>query len=101
MSVKQFVDDSIANNKVVIFSKSWCQYCNSVKELFTTHFEDVKYHVIELDKRDDGNSIQEYLREKTGQRTVPNVFVNQKHIGGSDKTGALFDSGELAKRIAE
>lgn len=35
---------------------------------------------------DDGPSIQQVLVELTNQRTVPNVFVNGKHIGGCDAT---------------
>jgi hypothetical protein len=32
----------------------------------------------------DGSEIQDALKEWTGQRTVPNVFINGKHIGGCD-----------------
>lgn len=34
----------------------------------------------------DGPSIQQVLAELTNQRTVPNVFVNGKHVGGCDAT---------------
>jgi len=100
-SVKQFVEDSIANNKVTIFSKSYCPYCIRVKGLFSDNFPDVKAHVIELDQRQDGGPIQQYLQEKTGQRTVPNVFINNQHIGGNDDTTKIFQSGRLAQLIAE
>jgi len=32
---------------------------------------------------DDGDSIQDALRQITGQRTVPNIFINKQHIGGN------------------
>jgi len=32
--------------------------------------------ICRLDERDDGSAIQEYLAEKTGQRTVPNIFIS-------------------------
>jgi len=99
MSVKKFVDDCIAENKVIIFSKTWCPYCKRVKALFSTNFPDIKPVVVELDERDDGNPIQEYLNEKTGQRSVPNVFVNKKHVGGCDDTTKSFETGELGKLI--
>lgn len=35
---------------------------------------------------DEGQNIQEVLLEMTGQRTVPNVFVNGTHVGGCDQT---------------
>ncbi|KAF8971895.1 thioredoxin-like protein [Flammula alnicola] len=99
MSVKQFVEDSIANEKIAIFSKTWCPYCKRVKSLFATEFPDVKATIYELDELDDGSAIQEYLYQKTGQRTVPSVFVNKQHIGGNDDTQAFFKSGQLTKLI--
>lgn len=35
---------------------------------------------------EDGTNYQDLLHEMTGQKTVPNVFINQKHIGGCDNT---------------
>ena len=33
-----------------------------------------------LDERDDGEALQNYLLEKTGQKTVPNVFISAYHV---------------------
>lgn len=44
---------------------------------------------------------QQYLLEKTGQRTVPNVFIRKQHIGGSDKLHQLDAQGELDKLLAK
>lgn len=54
----------------------------------------------ELDLMDEegdswGSQVQNYLASKTGQRTVPNVFIGGKHIGGSDAVFALNEKGEL------
>jgi glutaredoxin 3 len=38
---------------------------------------------VELDQENDGADIQRALQELTGQRTVPNIFINKKHIGGN------------------
>ena len=35
---------------------------------------------------DEGTNYQELLVEMTGQKTVPNVFINKTHVGGWDKT---------------
>ncbi len=48
---------------------------------------------------DEGADIQAQLLANTGQRTVPNVFVNGQHIGGCDKTLAAIKSGELQKML--
>ena len=50
---------------------------------------------------DNGPQIQDILQEITGQRTVPNVFVNGQHVGGCDKTIAAFSNGTLARMIVE
>ncbi|WOL10065.1 monothiol glutaredoxin-S6 [Canna indica] len=43
-----------------------------------------KPFVVELDLRDDGGEIQDVLLDLVGRRTVPQVFINSQHIGGSD-----------------
>jgi len=49
---------------------------------------------------EDGDQIQYELLEFVGRRTVPQVFVNGKHIGGSDDLGAALESGQLQKLLA-
>ncbi|KAJ7163905.1 glutaredoxin [Mycena crocata] len=100
MSVQEFVEKSIDSNKITIFSKTWCPYCAKAKALFNAEFPEETPYVIELDERDDGDAIQDYLATKTGQRSVPNVFVNQKQVGGNDKTQAAFQSGELKRLVS-
>ncbi|KAJ7198874.1 thioredoxin-like protein, partial [Mycena pura] len=69
------IQATINDNKIAIFSKSWCPYCKRAKALFAAEFPDEKTAVIELDERDDGPEIQNYLRSLTEQGTVPNIFV--------------------------
>ncbi|KAF8902196.1 thioredoxin-like protein [Gymnopilus junonius] len=99
MSVKQLVEDAITSNKITIFSKTWCPYSKKAKALLTSEFPDTKTVIYELDEREDGDDIQAYLFQKTGQRTVPNIFVNQKHIGGNDDTQAAFKNGTLTQLV--
>ncbi|KAG8919703.1 glutaredoxin, partial [Tulasnella sp. 417] len=90
MAVKEVVEDAIANHKVAIFSKTYCPYCRRAKELIKSFdLPEGEVEIVEIDIRDDGSAIQEYLKEKTGQRTVPNIFINKEHIGGSDDLAAL------------
>ncbi|KZV35505.1 hypothetical protein F511_20562 [Dorcoceras hygrometricum] len=72
----------IYSNKIAIFSKSYCPYSLRAKQIFSDLAENP--FVVELDLRDDGYVIQDVLSDLVGQRTVPQVFVNGKHIGGSD-----------------
>ncbi|KAF9055727.1 glutaredoxin [Panaeolus papilionaceus] len=99
MSVKQLVDDAISSNKITVFSKTWCPYCKRVKGLLSQKFPDVETKIIELDEVEDGSAIQQYLMDKTQQRTVPNVFFGGEHIGGCDDTFAAEKDGRLTALV--
>ncbi|KAI5005873.1 hypothetical protein ZWY2020_033116 [Hordeum vulgare] len=47
----------------------------------------------------DGGEIQEALSDMVGRRTVPQVFIHGKHLGGSDDSVDAYESGELAKLL--
>ncbi|KAG7388911.1 hypothetical protein PHYPSEUDO_011558 [Phytophthora pseudosyringae] len=94
---KASIADAIAKEKVLVFSKTHCPFCARVKG--TLDVLDAKYEVVELDTRDDGAEIQSQLLELTGQRTVPNVFINGKHIGGCDAVMALHAKSELVPML--
>ncbi|KAL1701675.1 thioredoxin-like protein, partial [Schizophyllum commune] len=78
----------ISQNTICVFSRSWCPYCTRVKSLLDTRFPNAQRKYLELDKMDDGDDIQSYLQSKAGQRTVPNIFIRQKHIGGKSSLEA-------------
>ncbi|XP_074577286.1 glutaredoxin-C8-like [Curcuma longa] len=88
-----FVKKTIKKHDVVIFSKSYCPYCRRAKGVFK-ELEKEPY-VVELDQRDDGPEIQDALSEFVGRRTVPQVFIHGKHLGGSDDTVEAYESGKL------
>lgn len=56
---------------------------------------------VQLDERQDGEAIQDYLNQLTGGRSVPRVFVAGKFIGGGDDTVAKQQSGELKKILQQ
>ncbi|ORZ00309.1 glutaredoxin [Syncephalastrum racemosum] len=95
--IKELVKKAIADNNVMIFSKSYCPYCTGAKDLFGDL--DVKFNAYELDTRKDGSEIQQALAELTGQKTVPNIFINQNHIGGYSNLDELYRSGKLESLI--
>ncbi|KAL7567644.1 hypothetical protein ACA910_000236 [Epithemia clementina (nom. ined.)] len=95
----EFASSEIANNKVVVFSKSYCPFCLATKQLLSDM--DVKFKLHELDQMDNGASIQAALTDLSGQRTVPNVFINGKHVGGNDKVQAAAKSGKLSEMLAK
>ncbi|KAJ8400660.1 hypothetical protein AAFF_G00394290 [Aldrovandia affinis] len=91
--IKSQIQKLIDSSQVLVFSKSRCPYCVKVKELFKEL--NIKCNVVELDLMDDGSNYQDLLHEMTGQKTVPNVFINKTHVGGCDKTMQAHRDGSL------
>lgn len=59
--------------------------------------KDVQVH--ELDVMTNGAAIQQALVTRTGQTTVPNVFVNANHVGGNDAVSSLYYSKKLQSML--
>lgn len=76
--------------KVVLYSTQSCPFCDRAKALLDQ--KGVKYIEIMVDK--DENARNEMI-EQTGKRTVPQIFINEKHIGGFDDLWALEQQGKL------
>ncbi|CCD22198.1 dithiol glutaredoxin GRX1 NDAI_0A00380 [Naumovozyma dairenensis CBS 421] len=91
------VKEMINEKEIFIASKTYCPYCFST---IKTLFEELKVPkskalVLQLNEMDDGADIQEALFEINGQKTVPNIYINGKHIGGNSQLQDLKESGEL------
>ena len=95
--LEEQIKTTIAGSKVVVYSKSYCPFCQATKELFDKM--GVEYTAIELDKMEGGADMQAALLSSSGQRTVPNVFVSGKHLGGNDDTQKAAKSGELEELL--
>jgi len=84
----------IKDNSVMVFSKTTCPFCLKLKSTFKQNRID--FTAVELDTMGPmGSDMQKALLDLSGQKTVPNVFVNGKHIGGSDTTLQLLNEGTL------
>lgn len=85
-SIRARIEELVAQNDVVIFSKTTCPFCKKVKGLFQKL--EINFTAVELDTMSpaEGALWQDQLKHLTNQRTVPNVFVKGQHIGGCDDT---------------
>ncbi|KAJ8654227.1 glutaredoxin [Lichtheimia ornata] len=88
--VTQLVKNTIADNRVVVFSKTWCPFSQKAKKFLND--SNIPYHPIEIDLRQDGADIQQALFDLTGQKTVPNIFIDKTHIGGYVDLRKAFQS---------
>ncbi|KHN97290.1 Thioredoxin-like fold protein [Metarhizium album ARSEF 1941] len=93
--VQQIID----KHNIVVFSKSYCPYCKQTKETFKKL--GAKIEVLELDQIPDGAELQDALEDISGQRTVPNVYIKQKHIGGNSDVQSLYKEGKLEALVKE
>lgn len=95
----KIIQDHISGHKVFVFSKSFCPFCEKVKELFST--QSIPFKSLELDRIGNGQEIQKALADITGQNTVPNVFVSGQHLGGCDTTFEAHTSGRLRTMMTQ
>ncbi|AET40074.1 glutathione-disulfide reductase GRX7 Ecym_5313 [Eremothecium cymbalariae DBVPG len=87
---------------VIIFSKTTCPYSLKLKSLLTQNYQFTPdYVVIELDLEKRTKELQFYISQQTGRKTVPNLLVNGKSMGGHDEISALHSKGELLKSIED
>ncbi|OMJ18087.1 Glutaredoxin-C2 [Smittium culicis] len=93
MRIINLISTLIKSNNAVIFSKSYCPFCLRAKESLKSINLDFK--VVELDEHPDGSKIQSALFDLTNQRTVPNIFINSKHIGGSDSLSEIIRNNDI------
>lgn len=94
-----FVTDSVAADKVVIFTKQGCPYCSAIKDLFEELTVPYKEHVIsEMPNYAD---IVAALERATAMSTAPNLFIAGKHVGGNQETQNLHASDQLMPLLEE
>ena len=75
---------------VKIYTTPSCPYCLSAKRLLKK--KNVAYEEIDVSTDD---TEREKLSKRTGRQTVPQIFIGEKHVGGSDDLHALDERGEL------
>jgi glutaredoxin 3 len=91
------IDFYIDSNRVCVFSKTTCGFCNKAKQLLETC--NIKSLVYDLDTMQEGQHLHQQLISKTNHNTVPNIFINGTHIGGYSELENLFKSGKLSVMI--
>ena len=75
---------------VTIYTTQTCPYCVRAKRLLQK--KNVPYDEIDVSWDDDARL---RLMQTTGRRTVPQIFIGERHVGGSDDLHALEERGEL------
>lgn len=76
---------------IVMYSTGWCPYCVRAKSLLER--KGLAYREIKVDEDPAERDIM--LSRSGGRRTVPQIFIGDRHVGGFDDLYALERSGEL------
>jgi glutaredoxin 3 len=82
--------------KVEIYTKSFCPYCVRAKMLLQQ--KGVEPDEIEVDF--GGEKKQEMIQRAGGRMTVPQIFINGRHVGGCDDLFELESTGRLDGLLA-
>jgi len=77
--------------KVVIYTGPMCNYCSAAKHLLNK--KKVSYE--EIDIGNDDEKREEMLNKSNGAKTIPQIFIGEKHIGGYVELKALEKEGKL------
>ena len=98
-SIPENIKDWISPKKVVIFSKSYCPYCQRAKTFLSTR--GISFEYAECDQISFSSTQSEQLQSLSGISTFPNIFIGTKSIRGCDSLMQLHSSGHLTKFFDE
>ena len=80
---------------VTIYTTAWCPYCHRAKALLEA--KNVAFAEIDvtMDRR-----LRDEMEKKAGRHTVPQIWIGEAHVGGSDDLHALDRAGKLDTMLA-
>jgi len=99
--------DEVTNDSVspvVLFALEWCEFCWSVRKMFAEY--EIPYRSVDLDSvaYQDGNrggNIRKVIEQRTGLKTIPQVYVGGIHVGGASETFDAVKDGSFQKMLEE
>jgi len=86
-----------APQEIVMYSTAWCGYCQRARNLLER--KGVSVREIKIDE--DANDRETMLARSGGRRTVPQIFIGERHVGGYDELAALDRTGELDRLLGK
>ncbi|MCX7217362.1 glutaredoxin 3 [Undibacterium sp.] len=81
---------------VVMYSTAVCPYCTMAERLLKSKgVNEIEKIRVDLDPQ-----VREAMMQKTGRRTVPQIYIGDTHVGGFDDLSALDRAGKLDALLA-
>jgi glutaredoxin 3 len=84
----------VTQTAVTVYVSDWCPYCERAKALLAD--KNVEFSEINVE---DDSKLREEMIARSNRRTVPQIFIGDKHVGGCDDLFELDRSGELDRLI--
>lgn len=78
------------SNEIIVYSTQVCPYCVAAKNLLKS--KQLEYTEIFVDKDSEQRAL---MMKKSGRTSVPQIFINDHHVGGFDELSALTRNKEL------
>ncbi len=82
-------------SEIEIYTKGYCGYCFAAKRLLTKKSLEFKEIAIDRDL-----ALQAEMIQRSGQRTVPQIFINGRSVGGYTEISQLDRSGQLDELLS-
>lgn len=83
--------------EIVMYSTAYCGYCQRARNLLER--KGAPLREIKIDE--DATERDVMLKRSGGRRTVPQIFIGERHVGGYDELAALERAGELDKLLGK
>jgi cysteine synthase A len=103
---KRFFEEAIADreNPVVMFALEWCEFCWSVRRLMADY--EIPYRSVDLDsvrfqENNLGGEIRNAIRENTGAKTIPQIYIGGQHIGGATEFFDALKAGSAQELLEQ
>jgi cysteine synthase A len=102
----EFFDEvtSDSASPVVLFALEWCEFCWSVRKMFAEY--EIPYRSVDLDsvayqEGNKGGNIRKVIEQRTGLKTIPQIYVGGKHVGGASETFDAVKDGSFQQMLEE
>jgi glutaredoxin 3 len=83
-------------SKILMYTTKWCPFCVMAKRLLATKGVAVEEVAVDTDPTRRAEMMQ-----RSGRRTVPQIFIGERHVGGFEDIAALDHKGELDPLLAD
>jgi cysteine synthase A len=89
---------------VVLLALEWCEFCWSVRKMLAKY--EIPYRAVDLDsveyqQNNKGGNIRAAIREQTGLKTIPQIYIGGQHIGGATELFDACKDGSMQKLLEE